>query len=301
MAEYTGKAGRKGLTDTQKRDKQYPEKPTKNSMKVDSFLPSPPDGMGADARDEWNRVGEYLLLTERVSKLDTQSLAFYCNSYAVFADGCRQLLIRRERIWGEVRGRPKPSKLVDIISRHGAIVVRQSRKFGMTARTRHLDHQYGCGRPATPAQIHALRGTVSKSRGKQAIAPPQEWKPESVARPNWLSNECSAEWQRLVDQLTVVDLWTPLDVGPIAVLCGAYSLAKRCANELSDQSLILPIRDAEGVVEHPLSVIYRELFVLCETIWQDYGMSPFDRQQFHHIEGEQQGRPKFAVFPGEMA
>jgi len=55
------------------------------------------------------------------------------------------------------------------------------------------------------------------------------------------------------------------------------------------------------VVEHPLGEIYRELFVICESVWQDYGMTPHDRQQFHHIEGEQQGKPKLAVFPGEQA
>lgn len=305
MAEYTGKKGRKALTDTQKSEKNYAEKPLVDSLRADSFLPLPPENMQPEAAEEWRRVGEYLLLTDRVAKLDSQSLAFYANSYAFFGEATRLLLVGREQLWDRIRGRPKASKLVGVLCKHAMIVIRLSRKFGMTARTRHLDYTHGFGRPATPQQIHSLRGTkptTKRPTSKAAsLAVSTTWPQAAVQRPVWFNSTAAAEWDKTVQQLDVIDLWTPLDVGPIAVLCGAYSLAAKCANELANEPPMLQIQDAEGVVEHPLGEVYRELFVVCETVWQDYGMTPYDRQQFHHIEGEQQGKPKLAVFPGELA
>jgi P27 family predicted phage terminase small subunit len=303
MADYTGKKGRKALTDTQKSEKSYAEKSQVDSLKAPSFLPLPPLNMSEEAANEWRRVGEYLLLTDRVAKSDSQSLAFYANSYAMFAESTRLLLVGRQDLWGYIRGRPKPSKLVDVLCRHAAIVIKLSQKFGMTARTRHLDHKKN-GRPATPQQIHDLRGTKPTKKptaSRNALAVKLAWPESSVAQPTWFNRDAVAEWTRTVEQLQTLELWTPLDVGPISVLCGCYSLAARCASDLADSMPVLPIRDAEGVVEHPLGEIYRELFVICESVWQDYGMTPHDRQQFHHIEGEQQGKPKLAVFPGEQA
>ena len=311
--QYTGKAGRKALTDTQKQDKQYAEKPKDDSLKAASFLPHPPATMCDTAKAEWMRVGEYLLRTGRVAKLDSQALAYYANSYATFADAARPLMVGRDQMWGFVRGRMKPAKLVDVMVQHGWIALKMARKFGMTARTRHLDHKYGAGRPATPDQIHAVRGTGKDGRKPRASAAAlaasslsstamdHGWPADAVAMPGWLSSAATAEWRRLVDQLEVLDLWTPLDVGPITVLVACYTLAGKCAEKLADSSLVVPIEGSEGAVEHAASVIYRQLFEICESCWMDYGMSPFDRLKFSHVEGEQQGKPKLAVFPGEMA
>lgn len=293
--KYTGKKGRKPMTDAMK---GVADVKRKEGLKVDSFLPSPPDSLDMEAADEWRRVGKYLLATDRVSKIDLQSLTFYASSYSVFSLAMHPLLKGRKMLWSEVGGRAKPNKHVDLALKHGAIVVRLARKFGMTARTRHLDHSQGAGRPALPQEIHDLVKSKSrKPKGKFHI----EWDEESVASPAWFDSKTQGEWVRLVDQLSAVDLWTPLDVGPVAVLCACYSLAAKCAKQLQDQPLVLPVRDSDAVVEHPLSVIYEKQFALCELIWSDYGMTPFDRQQFHHVEGEDQGKPKLSVFPGELA
>jgi len=300
--KYTGQRGRKPLTDKQKQDATYAEKPKDNALKAHSFLPLPDAALCAEAKSEWLRVGEYLLLTDRVAKLDTQALTFYATSYAIFSEAARQMLVGRESLWGRVNGRPKSSKMVDMVLHHGSLTIRMARKFGMTARTRHLDHKKGPGRPATPQQIHDLRGTSHKrpsglGRGVQHVG----WDVDAIARPVWFSRDASDQWDRMVEQLESLDLWTPLDVVPIAVLCGCYSLAAKCAVQMSDEPLVLAITDSEAMVEHPLSSIYRDLFLLCEAIWQDYGMTPHDRQQFFHSDGEQQGKPKLAVFPGELA
>jgi P27 family predicted phage terminase small subunit len=247
-------------------------------------------------------VGEWLLRTSRVAKIDSQALAVYATSYATFAEAARQLMVGRSSMWSYVRGRAKPAKLVDVMVQHGWIVLKMARKFGMTARTRHLDHKYGAGRPATPDQIHSLRGTGRDRKPRKASSVPAgEWPADAVAMPVWFSSAAASEWRRLVDQLEVLELWTPLDVGPVSVMVSCYTLAGKCASVLADAQLVLPIEGSEGAVEHPASLIYRQLFEICESCWMDYGMSPFDRIKFDHVEGEQQGKPKLAVFPGEMA
>ena len=291
--EYTGKAGRKKMTDRQKGL-------AAGAANAGGMLPVAPDGLCEEALEEWQRVGEYLLRTDRVAKVDTQALTYYVTSYATFADAARQLMIGRVPLWSFIRGRAKPAKVFDVMAAHATIVIKVARKFGMTARTRHLDHSSGAGRPATPDQIRALRGTMATS-GRKPKNVSGGWDAASIAMPSWFSREAAAEWNKLVDSLDGLDLWTPLDVGPIAVLVACYTIAGKCATQMTEEQLVVPVEGGEGTVEHPLGIVYRQLFDICESCWIDYGMTPFDRVKFSHVDGDSQGKPKLAFFPGENA
>lgn len=282
--QYTGRKGRKPSIAAEVLDKQ----PT--GLIVDSILPPSPVELSREAVEEYNRVGEYLLLTSRVSKLDLQALAVYSASYAFYSDAMRPLIIGRNRIWDFVNDKAKPSKLVSVAMQHGKIALYQARRFGMTARTRHLDFVHGMGRPATPKQIKDLQS------GRARRTEPADWHPDSVAMPNWFDPRARNEWHRLTDALRVNDLWTPLDVGPIALCCASFSLLLRCAAEMSDDALAVRVGDTNQFVEHPLSQIYRDHYWLCQSIWTDYGMSPHDRAQFLHVEGASQGKPRLSVY-----
>lgn len=295
QSSYTGQRGRKALNESQKRAKKGVGKKTPDLI-VDTVLPVVPDYLDPTAQDEWKRVGEYLVLTRRVSQLDVQSLSAYCTSYGLFADSIRPFIRSRRPIWGLVNGRPKPAKLLDVALDHGKIVFELAQKFGMTGRTRHLDHA-SSGRPALPSEIHELRGNTPQVRPRDSLP---EWSPESVAKPDWLNEPvASREWDRLTQTLANVELWTPLDVGVIAVCCGSYSLLTKCMRGLQDVQLTLTSETSDTAYEHPLSVVYRRHLELCSAIWHEYGMSPHDRMKFHHAEGDQQGKLKLSVYMDE--
>lgn len=301
--KYTGRRGNKPLTETQRKEKRGRGRPANEPLPespglvVDAYLPQPPDTLSQDAQKEWSRVGEYLLLIGSVSRLDTQALAAYCASYIMFADSMRPLVIGRQPIWGEVNDKPQPSKLASVAYEHGLIVLEMARKFGMTARTRHLDHAEGVGRPATPRQILGLK--LSRKFDRHETLP--EWSPESVAMPGWFDPISAKEWKNLVRSLAANDLWTPLDVGPVAVLCASVSLITRCIQDLACEPMTLSIGGTKAGVEHPLSQVYRKQLALCESIWRDYGMTPYDRKKFVHVDGQLQGKPKLGVYLGDVS
>ena len=299
--EFTGQRGRKALTPSQKRGKAGPGRPAndppvakKPGIAVDTFLPEAPGSIDIDAQAEWERIGPWLELTERVSKLDYQALFSYCSSLVVFGESIRPLIIGRDNLWGEVNDKPRPAKASEVAYEHGKIALDVAQKFGMTARTRHLDHQQGAGRPALPKEIHELRGSPKKHPSRKPLP---EWPEGSVERPAWLSGPVAeSEWNRLTSVLSNLDLLTPLDVGIVAIACGSFSLMSRCMDQMREERIVLPLQDGGGI-EHPLSLIYRKHFDLCSSVWQDYGMSPADRMRFVHAEGEKQGKPKLSIYP----
>lgn len=282
--EYTGKKGRKPQTEAEKAAKK------KKGLKVDTFLESPPAGLDPLADSEWRRVGKYLHATDRVARLDVAAMTAYATSYAIYAEAARSMIIGRKAIWSYIRGRPKPSKILDVYSKHGELVVRLSRRFCATAKTRHLDAK-ATDRPASARDIfRAAHDSEAAAR--------IEWQEEDIEEPAWLDSTAKLEWARLIEQLDALGLWTPLDYACVAVAASSFSLMLKCARGMKDERLTLPVEDSDAHVEHPLGVVYSAAVKLCDMIWQEYGMTPLDRQQFYHADGESQGAPELKMFPG---
>lgn len=304
-SKYTGKKGRKALTPEQKvaKDKVAGRG---GPLVAAAELPDAPKELSPAAVAEWLRVGPYLLATERVTALDLQSLAAYCTSFTLYCDAMADLLASDEPkpLWGYSNRRPKPSVYAEIATKHGRETVYFARKFGMTARTRHLDHRM-TGRPATPQEIHDLKGTEKRRKPRGRIVKSIEFPESSVSRPDWMSfsDAASREWNRLVDQLTVLDLWTPLDVGPVTVGCASFALVLACCEKLKEESMAVEI--GEGVAsQNPLLTIRSKHVELCGEVWKDYGMTPYDRLMFSRLDsGEEDGNKphRLQLFPDDVA
>jgi P27 family predicted phage terminase small subunit len=299
-----GRRGRDPLTDTQRRALGRPPKRTATDkvpgLSVSTELPEPPDVLDEDAREEWNRVGRFLKFTRRVSELDRQSLASYCISWSMYGEAIRPLLIGRQRLWSDVGGRPKPAKLEEVARHHAAIVIEEARRFGMTARTRHLDHA-DTGRPALPNELHALRGNPSKKQLKGSLAEHTigSWELADIQQPHWFDRTATQEWIRLLETYTNINLFTPMDVTVLAIACGTWALYCKAAEQIRTQGLI-GITDKGAAVEHPLSLIMRRQRDILKEIWIDYGMTPVDRRRFKHSGGATEGTDKkpFKVYLG---
>jgi P27 family predicted phage terminase small subunit len=301
-----GRRGRDPLTDSQRRALGRPPK-RKDLDKVPGLsvpvsLPDPPEQFQLEplALEEWNRVGKFLLFTRRVSQLDRQSLAAYCVSWAAYGDAIRPLLIGRQPLYGHVNGKPRPSKLEEVARNHAAIVISMARRFGMTARTRHLDHA-DTGRPALPDELHELRGNPSKKQLKTPLAEYTVggWSAEDIAMPGWFDRVAMEEWQRLTEAYVNINMFTPLDYSTLAIACATWSLYLKATEQASEQGLIA-LTDKGAAVEHPLSLIQRRQLDILKEIWIDYGMTPLDRRRFKHSgSGDGEQKKRFKVYLGE--
>ncbi len=307
MSEQPKQRGRKrgsGLTDTQRRQLGRPAKRRDldkiPGLSVPVHLPDPPAQLDAYAMVEWERVGKFLSFTRRVSELDLQSLAVYCTSWVCYGDSIRPLLIGRQPLYGSINGKPRPSKLEEVARNHATIVINMARRFGMTARTRHLD-QADTGRPALPDELHELRGNPSKKYLKTPLAEYTVggWSSEDIAMPGWFDRVAMDEWQRLTEAYVNINMFTPLDYSVLAIACATWSLYLKATEQAQEQGLIA-LTDKGAAVEHPLSLIMRRQLDILKEVWIDYGMTPLDRRRFKHSgksDGEQKKR--FKVYLGE--
>lgn len=296
---YTGQKGRKALTSEQKSAKQRASfNPA--PMRAAAELPKAPPALCDTAAAEWSRVGRYLLATERVASVDYQVLAAYCSAFAAYSDAMQAIWIHGQPLWVMSNQRPKRSIFADIACEQGKDLLRLARKFGMTARTRHLDHGR-TGRPALPAEIHQLRGTTAKRKRRGTNAISLDFPATDVAPPEWFhACDVGQEWTRLVTRLTCLDLWTPLDVGPVVLSACSFALAMRCYQQLRSEGLAVQVSD-ELASQNPLVTIRSRHFDLCESIWEDYGMSPYDRSNFYRVDSdESDDSPSLEIFPRDI-
>lgn len=294
--------GRKALTAEQRVARGRPpakvkEKPA--GMSVPTALPAAPEFLDDLAREEWERIGKYLVAMKRVTQLDLQSLAVYCSSFAMFGQAIRPLLIEREPLWCFVSGRAKPATLAGVALKQAEIVIEVAGKFGLTARTRHLDHA-DRGRPLLPDELHELRGNPSKKKldRTKTVERIGEWSEADVKQPYWFNRVAADEWSRLVKQFENLNLWTPLDLAVLSVGCGCFALVAKCAEQLKDASLTVANQETEGSVEHPLATIYAKHWRVCELVWREYGLSPVDRVRFPGQVTEVGGKAKLSVYLG---
>ena len=297
--------GRTAMTDTQRRALGRPPKRRDldkvPGLSVPVSLPDPPVQLDAFAMVEWERVGKFLHFTRRVSEFDRQSLAAYCSSWVAYGNAIRPLLISRQPLWGLVNGKPRPSKLEEVARHHAAIVISMARRFGMTARTRHLDHA-DSGRPALPDELHELRGNPSKKHLKTPLAEwtVGGWSADDMAMPGWFDRTAMDEWQRLTQAYTNINMFTPLDYSVLAIACATWSLYLKATEQTQEQGLTA-LTEKGAAVEHPLSLIMRRQLDILKEVWIDYGMTPLDRKRFKHggKGSETEQKKRFKVFVGE--
>lgn len=302
MSTYTGQRGRKPLTSEQKAAKSLAAS-AGAPMQAPTYLPDAPDELNAVALAEWSRIGEYLRRTDRIAAVDFQALSYYCSSFALYCEALHQLLVADQPLWVWSNRRPKASLYSEMAVKSAKQTLWMARKFGMTARTRHLDHRR-TGRPALPDEIHHLRGSKRKHpRRRVGLYREVDFPVEFVSPPEWFRS-CGAirEWDRLVEQLVVLDLWTPLDVAPAVVASASFALILKAMEQYEAEGPAIPIDDDGLQVANPVMNIRSQHFEICEQVWEDYGMNPYDRLQFNRVDGEpdEGGAPKFELFPKDV-
>lgn len=240
-----------------------------------------PEHLKGIALEEYNRIGPYLLALGRVSEIDYHPLVGYCLSWQSFArlmeDEFRDPWIElyEPGIAGEV-----PHSLLSPLLKHAKTTIHAAERFGMTARTRTLE---GVARQAKSSAIKQLLGNqrkVAAHRLDRSIVPMMgDWEPEHVEPPEWMAPRARAEYLKLGKNLENMDLFTPLDRGPLVIGCCLFDLMVRANEQLKDPYTHYTIKSGEQFSKaHPLHSVLYEIYKVADIIWKDYGQSPMYRK-----------------------
>ncbi len=249
-------------------------------------MPSPPDALTGDARQEWNRIGKYLVGLDRVAAVDRQALTAYCTQWSRFA-GIMKNDLASSLATLSVDG-PRCEivhPLVPPLVRSAKITIKLAGQFGLTARTRDLESDHGNRKASALKKLMGNQRKVAEGKvGPRTVIPMLlDWTPEEMLPPFWVNSRVAAEFDLLGGQLTTLDLFTPLDVVPITIACCLFDLYLRAGEQMVDLYTSVIGKDGEESYqkEHPLHKVQSEIHDTLQAVWKDYGQTPRFRKVFN--------------------
>ena len=128
------------------------------------------------------------------------------------------------------------------------------------------------GRKPTPINLRLIKGNP----GKRPI--PEEPKPPPAVpdKPDWLDEEASKEWDRVVPQLMALGILSRLDRAILVAYCTAWSNVLRLSQELEDVGWWIPTGEG-GRKRNPAAASFREACERLQKTAAEFGMTPSSR------------------------
>lgn len=264
-------------------------------------MPEVPDFLTDAAKAEWSRLERYLLALNRVAPIDRQSLAAYCMSWELFDRIMREELANEHTalIVDGPRCEVAHPQLAPLCKTANKIYVFAC-QFGLTARTRDLDL------PTTNRKASAFKRLMGKTETHTpgSVVPMMpKWDADAMRLPAWANDRVKSEYNRIKEQLEVLDLFTPLDLVPLTVACSIFDLYVRCQEQMGDlyTNIIDPrYGTVVGRKASPLSTSCNELLDILVRYYRDYGVSPVNRKVFAGEEKQKEKTPVPLIFKGNF-
>lgn len=286
----------RGRPATPEEDKNWKIAPTE--------MPELVQGLGREARKEWNRIERYLIALDRVSAIDRQAMTAYCTQWGKFARIMKEELADESTpLYGDGPTCLVIHPLIPPLARSAKAIIKLAGQFGMTARTRDLESDHGNRKASALKRLMGNQRKIAEGKVPQSVIPIlPTWTEFDMAPPFWMSDRAVMEFEELGKQLGAIDLFTPLDLVPICVVCCLFDLYLRAGEQMG--GLYTYVTDKEGeeqyVKEHPLLRVQTELHDVMQFIWKDYGQTPRYRKIFN---GERKADKKEIplVFKGASA
>jgi phage terminase small subunit len=268
-------------------------------------MPVAPDAVSGDAKQEWNRIGKYLVGLDRVAAVDRQGLTAYCTQWGCFSRIMKtELAESHVQLFTDGPSCDIPHPLIPPLVRSAKAAIKLAGQFGLTARTRDLESDHGNRKASALKKLMGNQRKVAESKvGPRTIIPMVlDWTPEEMLPPFWVNNRVSQEYKLLGEQLENMDLFTPLDVVPLTIACCLFDLYLRAGEQM--QSLYTSVFDKHDnetyQKEHPLLRVQLEIHDTLQAVWKDYGQTPRYRKVFN---GERKTERKEVplIFKGRFA
>jgi P27 family predicted phage terminase small subunit len=133
-------------------------------------------------------------------------------------------------------------------------------------------------RVAKPAALRLVegRGSGRDSGGRKVVDAPA-FKRVPPSAPGWLSDEAVAEWNRVVPELTRLDIVKAEDRAVLATYCETWSEFKAATLALQEHGS-LTIEAKQGEIPHPAVAIRRNAGHRLQLLAREFGLTPSSEQ-----------------------
>lgn len=139
----------------------------------------------------------------------------------------------------------------------------------------------GRGRPPKPSAQKRLDGNPGKRAVNHKEPMPTEGEPEL---PSHLDAEASAEWHRLIPELTALGVITIVDKGVLASYCMAWSRWVKAELMIQKSSEVLQ-SDSGGLYQNPYLAVANRAMEQMRTFGAAMGLDPSSRSRLQIERG----------------
>lgn len=141
------------------------------------------------------------------------------------------------------------------------------------------------GAPKKPVAAHIANGNKSKlskaqiealQEAEDAIKPASD----NITRPTWLDAIGKEMWGRIVEELTITELITNVDIYALAIACDSYSKYVKATRDIKKDGLVLIHKNsigAENKVANPNVAIAQKYATQFKSFCSEFGLSPAAR------------------------
>jgi P27 family predicted phage terminase small subunit len=138
---------------------------------------------------------------------------------------------------------------------------------------------------AQPAALKLIsgRGNGTDSGGRKVKAAPG-FKRTAPPKPEWLSVEGSAEWDRVLPELMRLELTKELDAGSLAAYCEAVSTLREATLTVQREGLFIDAK--QGMLAHPAVGIQRKASADLRAWASHFGLTPTAEQKLKAAEAD---------------
>lgn len=133
------------------------------------------------------------------------------------------------------------------------------------------------GRTAAPAGLKLIAGrSPGRDSGGRKVEPGPAFKRVPPAAPDWLSDEAAAEWERVIPELSRLDLVKEQDRAALAAYCEAWAIFVDATRVVQEEGLVIEAR--QGKLAHPCVAIARNAGREMRSWAAHFGLTPSTEQ-----------------------
>ncbi|WP_432147945.1 phage terminase small subunit P27 family [Streptomyces sp. bgisy029] len=144
------------------------------------------------------------------------------------------------------------------------------------------------GRTAKPAGLKLIEGRAAgRDSGGRKVATGPEFRRVPPAAPEWLSPEAAAEWDRVMPELSRLDLVKEQDRAALAAYCEAWATFREATETVQREGMTIDAK--QGTLAHPAVGIARAAGRELRSWAAHFGLTPSTEQALARSGGDDDG------------
>lgn len=138
---------------------------------------------------------------------------------------------------------------------------------------------------AAPAGLKLISGRApGRDSGGRKVNPGPAFKRVPPAPPEWLSEEARAEWDRVMPELSRLDLVKESDRAGLAAYCEAWATFREATETVQREGLTIEAK--QGTLAHPAVAIARNAGREVRSWAAHFGLTPSTEQALARSGGD---------------